>query len=175
MIVAWLKVLHVAMVMAWMAGSFFLVRMLIYHAEALQGSATPDVMDLLTQSARRVTVIILVPAMLVSVGAGLGLTWFTDAWMAPWWHVKMWLVLLLIGYQGWMEWIRRQLMKGYVPLPPSVLRVANEWPFVAMLGVLVAVYTRMPHEAMAVAGGGSVLLLWVASRRYRPVRSTPSS
>lgn len=167
MLVLWLKVLHVAMVMAWMAGSFFLVRMLIYHAEALQAPATDGVIDLLTQAARRVTVIILIPAMVVSVVAGLGLSWLTQAWLAPWWHVKMGLVLLLIGYHGWMESIRRQLIKGHVPFAPSVLRVVNEWPFMAMLGILVAVYTRQPHDALAVAGAGSVGLLWVASRRYR--------
>jgi|GEM_PF-1191790 len=171
MLGVWLKVGHVAMVMAWMAASFFLVRMLIYHAEALQADAPSEVVTLLTQAARRVTVIILFPALLMTLVAGLWLTWLTLAWQAPWWHVKVGLVLLLIGYHGWMEWIRRQLIRGHVPVPPSVLRVVNEWPFMAMLGILVAVYTRQPNEAVAVAGGGTVLLLWVASRRYRSIGS----
>ena len=170
----WLKVWHVSMVISWMAGSFFLVRILIYHTDAL-GKNQTQISQLMTESARRVSNIIVWPALVLSIITGLGLMWITDAWRYPWMHIKWMLVLAFVGYHIWVESLRRSLEQGQSPYPSSLLRLLNEWPFVLMLGILIAVYTRNPGWAGGVAGVASLLLALAGIRIQRVHRRSMRS
>lgn len=165
----WLKVCHVSMVISWMAGSFFLVRALIYHTDAL-GQSQPQISQLMAESARRVSMIIVWPAIGLSLTTGLGLLWLTGAWRYPWMHVKLVLILGFLGYHVWVESVRRLLINGQVRYPSKLLRLLNEWPFVIMLGILMAVYTQNPAWAGGIAGVGSLGMAWVGIRIQRANR-----
>ena len=97
----WTKSLHVISVIAWMAGLFYLPRLYVYHVE--EAAKGPALIDTLVVMERRLLKAIMNPAMVAVWVFGLVLAWQGNWWMAPWFHAKFALVLLLTGYQGWLS------------------------------------------------------------------------
>ena len=128
----WFKALHVAFMVTWFAGLFYLPRLFIYHTEATDdaGNARFVVME------RRLFAIMTIGAALTAAfgvvlllinPALLGLTWF---------RIK---VLLLAGLVTFhvrcLAWIRR-LRDGHKPADTRWLRWFNEIPVIFLLGII---------------------------------------
>ena len=105
----WLKVGHLVFVIFWMAGLFMLPRFFVYHQEAAAGS---DEAARWIERERRLIRIILNPAIVAVWGFGIALAFATGAWSAPWFHIKLLLVLLLSGYHGYMVGYAGKLAGG---------------------------------------------------------------
>jgi len=79
----WIKVVHIAAVISWMAGMFYLPRLFVYHAEKAQvGSELDSTFQVMEAKLLR---LIMTPAMIVTWIAGLALIWmgyfdFGSAW-----------------------------------------------------------------------------------------------
>lgn len=137
----WTKALHLAAVIAWLAGLFYLPRLYVYHCETARGSAESERFKVME---RRLLRQIMTPAMIAAWGFGvlLVLTPGVIDWHAGWWHVKLAAVLMLTGMHGEMGKWRRDFLEDRNARPARFYRVANEVPTILMLVIVVMVIVR---------------------------------
>jgi putative membrane protein len=135
----WLKAGHVIFVIFWMAGLFMLPRYLVYHQEAAAGSPEET---LWVDRTRKLLKIILLPSIIVVWVLGILLATSQHLWGAPWLHAKLFLVLLLSGYHGYMAGYARKLARGERPLSGKQLRLLNEVPGVVAALIVILVIIR---------------------------------
>ena len=90
----WLLAFHIIAVIAWMAGMLYLPRLFVYHCEADPGSRQSETFKVME---RRLLKAIINPAMIVTWVLGLWLAWSGGWFAAPWLHVKLALVLGMMG------------------------------------------------------------------------------
>ena len=118
----WVKAAHVIFVIFWMAGLFMLPRYLVYHQEAAIGS--PEA-ALWVEREGKIRKIILTPA-LVMVWV-LGLTLAVNAGLLSgvsglgWLHLKLALVVVLSGYQGWAVGYAKKARRGQADADRSAI------------------------------------------------------
>jgi putative membrane protein len=149
----WAKALHLVSVVSWFAGLFYLGRLFIYHAEALQ-KPEPDRSVLVAQFAlmeKRLWRAITSPAAGATLLTGLWLVFLSGAWRLPWFHVKIALLVLLFAYHEMSNGMRLKLEKG-VARPVRFYRFWNEAATVLMFTI---VFTAVFKRA---AGAGYGLL-----------------
>jgi len=138
----WVKALHVASMIAWMAGMFYLPRLFVYHTMVAPGTTESERFKVME---RRLLKQIINPAMMATWLFGLLLVltpgvidWAQDGW----WHVKLAMVLLLSGFHGAMSKWRREFLEDRNRRSHKFYRLANEVPTVLMLVVVVMVIVR---------------------------------
>lgn len=135
----YLKALHIIFVITWFAGLFYIVRLFIYHAEALE-KPEPDKTILSNQLAlmsRKLWYIITWPSCVLTVIFGTSLLISQPSWLKmPFMHVKLGFVLLLIIYHLGCHMIFRQLQAGSVRFTSTQLRVYNELATLILFAVV---------------------------------------
>jgi putative membrane protein len=138
---AWVKALHVISVIAWMAGSLYLPRLFVYHADAEPGSDKSETFKIME---RRLLRAITTPAMLAAWGFGLWLILGFDAvdFSAGWVWVKAALVIALSGYHGWMAHHVRRFAADANTHSARYFRFANEIPTLMMIVIVIMVIVR---------------------------------
>ncbi|HZW58992.1 MAG TPA: CopD family protein [Woeseiaceae bacterium] len=128
----WLKALHVAFMVTWFAGLFYLPRLFIYHAEADDetGRARFAVME------RRLYAIMTLGAAL-TIAFGVSLLWINRGLLeAGWFQLKLLLLAGLIVYHLRCRlWIGR-LARAEYPAATNWLRWFNEVPVFFLLGII---------------------------------------
>ncbi|AFZ36808.1 hypothetical protein Sta7437_3301 [Stanieria cyanosphaera PCC 7437] len=140
----WFKAFHLIGVVVWFAGLFYLVRLFVYHAEAYQ-EPEPARTILKKQyelMEKRLYNIITTPGMLVTVAMAIGLiSTEPEILKSSWLHIKLGLVLLLIGYHHYCKRIMKQLAKDECKWTGQQFRALNEAPTIMLvLIVLLAVF-----------------------------------
>ena len=133
----WVKALHVAFVIFWMAGLFMIPRFLVYWHPLPTDAPECALWD---ERCRRLRRIILSPAMVVSWIAGVSLG-FHLGWPA-WLLVKFLFVILLTGFHHWMVRLAKRFADGERPVSEKGLRLANEIPSLVTLAVAVLVIVK---------------------------------
>ena len=139
----YVKVIHIAAIISWMAGVLYHYRLLINIKDSKGKHA--DVHDTLYAMAARLYRISLMPAMGVSFIAGIALiamnpTIFRDGGFM---HVKLLLVVLLVIVTAKGGKLMRSAKENSDALPSSkTLRIMNEIPTVLMLLILVLIVAR---------------------------------
>lgn len=128
----WFKALHVAFMVTWFAGLFYLPRLFIYHAEAADevSRARFTVME------RRLYGIMTIGAVLTALFGGL-LLWLNPALLGvTWFQAKLVLLAGLVAYHvSCRRWIAR-LAARTTPQPSRGLRWYNEIPAVFLLAIV---------------------------------------
>lgn len=128
----WLKGLHIAFMVTWFAGLFYLPRLFIYHAEA----ADPLSRERFSVMEFRLFVIMTIGAILTTVFGLLSLTINTALLDVRWFQAK---VILLIGlffyHYRCYAWIGR-LRSTEITQPSKWLRWFNEVPVIFLLGII---------------------------------------
>ncbi len=128
----WLKALHIAFMVTWFAGLFYLPRLFIYHAEAADepGRRRFTVME------QRLFAITTIGAVLTAV-FGLAMLWMNPSLLERGWlHLKLALVVGLIAFHvSCKVWIGR-LERASQPQPSRGLRWFNEIPTVLLLAIV---------------------------------------
>ena len=130
----WLKALHIMAFTAWMAGMFYLPRLLVYHAGTAVGSeqsATFKIME------RRLLKAITTPAMIVTLLAGAALATIQAQWTDGWLHGKLLLVLLLLACHGILAGHVRRFQGDERPRSATWYRVFNEVPTLLFIGIVI--------------------------------------
>ena len=129
----WFKALHVAFMVTWFAGLFYLPRLFIYHSEA-----TDDVSrERFIVMERRLFIIMSIGAVLTLV-FGLLLLWINQALLAQTW--LQWKLALLAGLAIYHERCRRwigRLEAGNYPAETKWLRWFNEIPAAFLLAIVI--------------------------------------
>lgn len=135
----WIKALHVVSIISWMAGMLYLPRLFIYHCDAEKGSKQSETFKVMEGRLLRV---IINPAMIFAWVTGLWLAWQSRFYLAPWFHVKFLLVLLLSASHGYLSAATRAFAEDRNDKPPRHWRIVNEVPTVLMIGIVVFVIVK---------------------------------
>ncbi|MEM7170112.1 MAG: protoporphyrinogen oxidase HemJ [Pseudomonadota bacterium] len=135
----WVKALHIIAVISWMAGMLYLPRLYVYHSEAEAHSPLSETFKVME---RRLLRLIINPAMIVAWLAGLAMAADLGAWLEPWLHAKL---LLLVGMQvihaAFARW-RRQFAVDQNRYSGRFFRIMNEVPTLLMIGIVVIVIVK---------------------------------
>ena len=125
----YLKALHIIFVITWFAGLFYIVRLFIYHTEALE-KPEPDrsiLSDQFGMMSKKLWHIITWPSAVLTVVFGTSLLISQPSWLKmPFMHIKLGFVFLLILYHLGCDKIFRQLQAGKARYSSTQLRVFNE-------------------------------------------------
>ena len=134
----WLKAGHIIFMVFWMAGLFILPRQLVYMHPSAPGSAEEALWATRTRQLRN---IILTPSLIVTWVLGLTLSVTIGAWSDGWFHAKLFLVLLLTGYHGFMVALSKKMARGERPMAEKRMRLWGEVPalLLALIVVLVVI------------------------------------
>jgi putative membrane protein len=134
----WLKALHIAFMVTWFAGLFYLPRLFIYHAETHDdaGHERFKVME------RRLFVMMTLGAVLTALFGFLLLYVNSALLQQRWFHVKL-LMLAGMAVYHWrcQRWIQR-LAAGERPDDTRWLRWFNEIPTLFLLTIICLVVVR---------------------------------
>lgn len=135
----WVKAAHIIFVIFWMAGMFMLPRFFIYHSQTAPGSAEDKAW---VERETRLRRIIINPSMIVVWVLGLTLAFNIGAFQQGWFHAKLFFVLALSGYHGWIVGYAKKLAAGQRPLSEKALRMVNEVPGVAAAVIVILAVVR---------------------------------
>lgn len=154
----YIKALHLVAVVSWFAGLLYIVRLYIYHVEA---TARPDSERRVLQAQfalmeRRLWYGITWPAFLATAAFGIWLMVLVRAYEASWFHLKLGLLALLIGYHLYCGKIRKDLAAGVCRLTSMQLRIWNE---VATLLLFALVFTAVLKSPLAAGKAMAWVLL----------------
>lgn len=175
------KALHVVGFVAWFAGLFYLVRIFVYHEEAMD-MPEPE-KQILTKQFNlmewRVYNIICKPAVYITWTFGslmisaYGWQWFT---LSPWLHVKLLFVTGLTGYVVYTKTIIEKMERGERPFTSYQLRLLNEVPTVFLLAIsLLAVYKNGLNALYAILGIIAFgIALMIGTKFYKRIRERNS-
>ena len=136
----WIKAAHLIMVIAWMAGMMYLPRLFVYHHQSEKGG---EAERYFIQMQRRLLKGIINPSMiLVWVLGILMLIANPQILSAPWFHVKLALVLAVSGIHGFYASARRKFEAGERPRSEKFWRLMNEVPFLMLIVIVVMVIVK---------------------------------
>lgn len=171
----WFKAFHLIGIVVWFAGLFYLVRLFVYHAEANQ-EPEPAQTILKNQYAimeKRLYSIITTPGMIVTVVCAIGLiSTEPEVLKQPWLHIKLAIVLLLIGYHHYCKRIMKRLAQDECQWTGQQFRALNEAPTIMLvLIVLLAVFKNsLPLDITTWVIAGLVVTMVVTIQLYAKKR-----
>ncbi|MBK8505798.1 MAG: protoporphyrinogen oxidase HemJ [Saprospiraceae bacterium] len=133
------KAIHFIGFVAWFAGLFYLVRLYIYHVEAL-GKEQPDRSILSTQFSimeKRLFTIIVRPAMIITFIGGIAMLIINPVYLEQgWMHFKLLLVIVLAGFSERSQRYIKKLEQGIAPMSSSRFRMINEFPTLLLVAIV---------------------------------------
>jgi len=167
--------LHIIFVVCWMAGLFYIVRLFIYHTEA---NSRPDTeRDILQKQfvimERKLWYIITVPAMVLTVLAGLSMIATRPGLLyAPWLHVKLTFVVFLLVYHFICQRIMKRMEKGIFKLSSTQLRLWNELATILLVAIVFTVVLKSAIDWLYGLAGLVIfaVVLMIAVKLYKNYR-----
>ena len=137
----WIKALHIAAAVFWMAGMLYLPRLFVYHLETEPGAADSERFKRMEVRLLR---IIVNPAMIAAFLFGGLLLWVspnTD-WSSGW----LWTKLAAVAALSWLHHVfarwRKALAEDRRTLSARRCRLANEAPALLTLAIVVLVVVK---------------------------------
>ena len=130
----WIKTFHLLFVMTWMAGVFYLPRILVHYIEGK--AAQEDTRRLITMADKLLRFSTFMAILAVILGLFLWLFYgITGGWM----HAKLFFVFLLIAYQ--MQTFRYilQMKRNEVLRTSLFFRLYNEGALILVVPILILV------------------------------------
>jgi protoporphyrinogen IX oxidase len=137
-LVLWIKALHVSAMVTWFAGLFYLPRLLVYHAEALDttGRERFKVME------RRLYAMLNI-GMTATVVFGLWVLSYEPALLGlGWMRLKLALVSVLVAYHFWCGRLVRDFRDDRNVHSARWYRYFNEAPSLLLLAIVILVIVR---------------------------------
>jgi putative membrane protein len=171
----WFKALHLIGIVVWFAGLFYLVRLFVYHAEAEQ-EPEPARSILKKQyelMEKRLYSIITTPGMVLTVAMAGGLLYTEpEILQSRWLHIKLTMVVLLIGYHFYCQRIMNKLAKNECQWTGQQFRALNEAPTILLvIIVLLAVFkNNLPLDATTWLIAALIVLMAASIQLYAKKR-----
>lgn len=142
----WIKAFHVMAIITWFAGLFYLPRLFVYHTLAIaeddmRGSERFKIME------RKLYRGIMTPSMLVALVLGLWMLverWDSYFHGATWMHIKLTLILLLLGYHHACGIFVKKFAADENVHGDRFYRIFNELPVLVMVPVVILVVLKQP-------------------------------
>lgn len=171
----YLKALHIIFVITWFAGLFYIVRLFIYHTEALAKSE-PEKTILSNQLAlmsKKLWYIITWPSAVITLIMGTLLLFSQPSWLKmPFMHIKLGFVVLLFLYHLGCHKIFIQLQKGEARYSSTQLRVYNEVATIILFAIVFLIVLK--NELSWVWGTIGLIsfavILMIAIKLYKNLR-----
>lgn len=138
----WIKAVHVMAVVSWLAGLFYLPRLLVYHAERPQVGKEPVASFRIMEA--KLLRLIMNPAMIATWVAGLALV-FTPGvvdWSMVWPWTKAAAVLTMTWFHHWLATQRKIMATQPAPLSGRTYRLMNELPTLLMVLIVLSVIVK---------------------------------
>jgi protoporphyrinogen IX oxidase len=136
----WLKAFHVVFAVTWFAGLFYLPRLFVYHVSAEDQISRSRfvVMErrLFVMTTIGGSCTVLFGALMILMAPG----YLAQGWL----HVKLALVLLLIGYQIWCLRLMHALRDGRNRHPERWYRLFNEAPSLLLIAIVILAVVKPP-------------------------------
>jgi protoporphyrinogen IX oxidase len=129
----WLKALHVAAVVTWFAGLFYLPRLFVYHADAKDLISTQrfDIME------RRLFTIMTIGAVASIFFGGLMLIESPGYLQMLWLKVKLLFVALVVAYHAYCYKLMRDFAAQRNTRSSKWFRGFNELPSLLLLAIVI--------------------------------------
>jgi protoporphyrinogen IX oxidase len=168
----WFKAFHIVGFVSWFAGLFYLPRLFVYHAEAREQQVEPALTILTEQYSlmeKRLYGIIMTPAMVVTIAMAAAMIITVPSLIHETWiHVKLGLVLVLVGYHFFCRRLIAKLEAGETPLSSKQFRWLNEFPtFFLVVVVMLAVFKNdIPTSATGYVILGMVVAFAASIQLY---------
>lgn len=170
------KALHIIFMVTWFAGLFYIVRLFIYHREALD-KPEPDQGILVAQfriMERRLWYAITWPSAVLCTAFGVTMIVYEPVILKfGYFHIKLLFVALLIFYQFMTHRVYRRFQLRSTGLWSSMrLRFYNEFPTVVLIA---AVFLIIRKDSLSWLSGllgilGVAVLLTLAIKWYKRIR-----
>ena len=138
----WTKSLHILAVISWMAGLFYLPRLMVHHVEqAERGDRLDETFQMMQEKLLRV---IMNPAMIVTWIAGLALVLTPGIvdWSMVWPWTKAAAVLGMTWFHMWLAARRKELAAGTDTRTGRTYRIMNEVPTLLLIVIVVSVVVK---------------------------------
>lgn len=132
----WLKAFHIAMVVSWFAGLFYLPRLFVNHA-MVEDRATQAQLTLMEGKLYR----FVTPIGALAVASGLWL-WFGYGFSGGWLHLKVALVAGLIAYHFYCGHLLKVFAAGQNARSHVWFRFFNEVPVLVLFAVVFLVVLK---------------------------------
>lgn len=133
MLLLWLKAFHVIAVVTWFAGLFYLPRLFVYHAEAVDAIG----MERFKVMERRLLNLMTIGAC-ASVALGIAMLVTEPAYLTMGWlHWKLMFVGTLIVYHGYCYKFTREFASGRNVHSSRWFRMFNEVPSFLLIGIVI--------------------------------------
>ncbi len=136
----WIKAFHIIVVVAWMAGLFYLPRLFVYHCSVLVGSETSELFKIME---RRLLAVIMRPALIAVVLSGgvlLGMGGYSLA--TVWVSGKLAAVLLMTVFHGFLETSAVSFANDIRIRNAKFFRIINEIPTLLLVIIVVLVVLK---------------------------------
>ena len=136
----WVKAFHIVFVASWFAGLFYLPRLFVNLAQVPADShAERERLLLMARKLYRFSSLLMIPAL----GLGLWLWWLNRAiYAGAWLHVKLALVVLVIGYHHVCRSLLRKFEQFTNRRNERWFRVFNESSVVLFAAIVVLVVVK---------------------------------
>ncbi len=136
----WIKAFHVIFMVTWFAGLFYLPRLFVYHAMS-DDAASNERFKIME---RKLLIMMHIGGALTALFGLILLAGY--AWEAYkgeiWLHMKLALVLALIGYHIWCRKLVNDFKHDRNTRGNVFYRWFNEAPVLALIGIVLLVYIR---------------------------------
>ena len=130
----WIKTFHILFVMAWMAGVFYLPRILVHYVEGK--AADEDTRRLVTMGEKLLNFSTLMAVLAITLGM---LLWLYYGVTGGWMHAKLLLVGLLVAYQLQTFRYLSQMKRDEVLNTSLFFRLYNEGALILVVPILILV------------------------------------
>lgn len=136
----WVKAFHLVAMVSWFAGLFYLPRLFVYHAGSDDVTSTErfKVME------RKLYWGIMTPAAIATVALGVWLVTFNPSYYmsSGWFHTKLLLVFLLLGYHHACGRLLKKFALDLNTKSPVFYRWFNEFPVVVLVAIAILVIVK---------------------------------
>ena len=132
----WIKAFHIIFVTSWFAGLFYLPRLFVNHAMAVD-AATSERLKLMEQKLYR----FMLPLAVSALGFGLWL-WLGYGITGIWLHIKLALVLVLIAYHWYCGNLVEHFKHDRNTRSHLFYRWFNEFPVLLLTAVVILVVVK---------------------------------
>jgi putative membrane protein len=139
----WLKAFHIVGVVTWFAGLLYLPRLFVYHAQIQNGAIDDVAGNARFKVMERKLFGIMSVAAVLALSFGVSLLWVLPGYLlAHWLHLKLMLVLILIGYHGACFALLQQFAADRNSRPERWYRFFNEVPALVLIGIVILVVVK---------------------------------
>ena len=172
------KALHLIFMVSWFAGLFYMVRLFIYFREA--SDKTEPEKEILQKQfilmMQRLWWIITTPAMVLTVVFGIWMLALNPTYLlhAPWMHLKLGFVALLLLYHFYSQKLLRRCEKDALRWSSGQLRIWNEVATLFLVSIVFIVVLKGQFSWLSGTIGFFAvgILLMLGIKLYKKLRKT---